>query len=128
MCSSDLSPTTTTAASPPPPRPPPGPPKPPPPYTLAGSQMMGPLSPNDSPTGTIRHYYIAAEELPWSFVPMGNLNLGAGIALPSPYTQNYVKTRLIGYTDASFKTRSPQPAWLGICGPVLRAQVSELLE
>ena len=33
-----------------------------------------------------------------------------------------------GYTDASFKERTKQPDWLGLQGPILRAEVGDMIE
>jgi FtsP/CotA-like multicopper oxidase with cupredoxin domain len=76
--------------------------------------------------GVTREYYIAAEEFFWDFAPMGR-DLVAGSAIPQPWRDNtrWPKVRLIEYTDASFKTMKPQPSWLGILGPQIRAEVGD---
>jgi hypothetical protein len=73
-----------------------------------------------------RHYYIAAEDVTWDFAPSGR-NLIEGSALPAPWTLHtrWPKTRFIEYTDATFSVRKPQPEWLGILGPVIRAEVGD---
>jgi FtsP/CotA-like multicopper oxidase with cupredoxin domain len=38
------------------------------------------------------------------------------------------KTRFVEYTDDSFTTKKTQPAWLGVLGPVLRAEVGDTLQ
>ena len=35
------------------------------------------------------------------------------------------KTRYIEYTDATFSVKKPQPEWLGILGPIIRAEVGD---
>jgi len=35
------------------------------------------------------------------------------------------KTRFIEYTDDTFTTKKPQPEWLGILGPIIRAEVGD---
>lgn len=40
----------------------------------------------------------------------------------------YDKAQYKGYTDASFKERSKQPDWLGLQGPILRAEVGDMIE
>src|SRR5262249_42959840 len=35
------------------------------------------------------------------------------------------KVRYIEYTDASFSNPKPQPEWLGILGPIIRAEVGD---
>ncbi len=73
-----------------------------------------------------RQYYIAAEEYIWDFAPTG-LDLVTGSPLPQPWRDNtrWPIVRLIEYTDASFKTMKPQASWLGILGPLIRAEVGD---
>ena len=75
---------------------------------------------------TTRHYYIAAEDVTWNFAPSGR-NLLNGTPIPQPWSQKleWPKTRFIEYTDDTFTTRKPQPEWLGILGPVIRAEVGD---
>ena len=74
----------------------------------------------------VRHYYIAAEDVTWDFAPSG-MNLIEGGAIPRPWSLHtkWAKTRYIGYTDATFSVRTPQPEWLGILGPIIRAEVGD---
>jgi FtsP/CotA-like multicopper oxidase with cupredoxin domain len=67
-----------------------------------------------------RHYYVAAEEVQWDYAP-------ALKKVPGPWTGNtrQKKIRYIEYTDETFKTRKPQPEWLGILGPIIRAEVGD---
>lgn len=73
-----------------------------------------------------RHYFIAAENVSWDYAPSG-LNLVEGRPIPSPWAAQtkWPKTRYIEYTDATFTVRKPQPEWLGILGPVIRAEVGD---
>jgi hypothetical protein len=73
-----------------------------------------------------RHYYIAAEDVTWDFAPSGQ-NLLTGEPLPQPYMakHQFPKTRFIEYTDSTFTTPKPQPEWLGILGPIIRAEVGD---
>jgi len=73
-----------------------------------------------------RHYYIAAEDVTWDYAPSGH-NLLTGEPLPQPYLQKHQwpKTRFIEYTDNTFTTPKPQPEWLGILGPIIRAEVGD---
>lgn len=75
---------------------------------------------------TTRHYYIAAEEVNWNYAPSGR-NLLNGTPIPQPWSLKlqWAKTRYIEYTDDSFKTQKPQPEWLGILGPIIRAEVGD---
>jgi manganese oxidase len=73
-----------------------------------------------------RHYYIAAEEVMWDYAPSGR-DLIHGAAIPPPWNAQtrWQKTRYIEYTDATFSVRKPQPDWLGILGPIIRADVGD---
>lgn len=78
--------------------------------------------------GHVRRYYIAAEEVTWDFAPSGR-NLMANSPIPLPYINTrYPKIRYIEYTDATFKVKKPQPEWLGILGPIIRAEVGDTVE
>ena len=76
----------------------------------------------------VRRYYIAAEDVSWDYAPSGR-DLVNGRPLPEPYrTQTrWNKTRYIEYTDATFSTRKAQPEWLGILGPIIRAEVGDTI-
>jgi FtsP/CotA-like multicopper oxidase with cupredoxin domain len=73
-----------------------------------------------------RHYYIAAEDVTWNYAPSG-INLLTAVPLPQLIRLNlrWPKTRFIEYTDDTFTTKKPQPDWLGILGPVIRAEVDD---
>jgi Multicopper oxidase len=75
-----------------------------------------------------RHYYIAAEDATWDYAPSGR-DLIHGMPIPEPWSTQtkWVKTRYFEYTDATFSTRKPQPAWLGILGPIIRAEVGDTI-
>jgi len=91
--------------------------------------------------GTVRTYYIAADEVDWNYLP-GGLDKMMGMA-PDGYakiaTQRgpqtigtvYRKAVYREYTDASFshlKPRSAADAYLGTLGPVLHAEVGDTIE
>jgi manganese oxidase len=75
-----------------------------------------------------RHYYIAAEDVTWDYAPSGR-DLIHGGTIPRPWTSQtrWAKTRYIEYTDASFSKLKPQAEWLGILGPVIRAEVGDAI-
>jgi hypothetical protein len=75
-----------------------------------------------------RHYYVAAEDMAWDYAPSGK-DLVHGAALPAPWkTQTrWNKTRYVEYTDATFAVRKQQPDWLGILGPIIRAEVGDIV-
>jgi manganese oxidase len=76
--------------------------------------------------GVTRHYYIAAEDVAWDYAPSGR-DLLASRAIPEPWGGHTKcqKTRYFQYTDSTFSTRQPQPEWLGILGPIIRAEVGD---
>jgi hypothetical protein len=76
-----------------------------------------------------RHYYIAAEDVTWDFAPSGH-DLLRGSLLPPPWAlrTQWAKSRFIEYTDSTFSVRKPQPEWLGILGPIIRAEVGDQVE
>jgi FtsP/CotA-like multicopper oxidase with cupredoxin domain len=91
--------------------------------------------------GVERTYYIAAEETEWDYAPLGiDMMSGepfAGTALA--YTQSgpnhigrlYRKALYREYTDATFATRKPRPRqdeYLGLLGPILRAEVGDSIK
>jgi hypothetical protein len=73
-----------------------------------------------------RHYYIAAEDISWDYAPSGR-DLIDSRPLPQPWAAQTrrAKTRFVEYTDDSFSVRKPQPEWLGILGPIIRAEVGD---
>lgn len=90
-------------------------------------------------SGNVRTYYIAAEEVTWDYAPSGWDNWLSVPIQHSPRADaadynafsigtKWHKAVYRGYTDASFSQRSPQPAWQGIQGPTIRAEVGDLVE
>jgi FtsP/CotA-like multicopper oxidase with cupredoxin domain len=81
----------------------------------------------------VRQYFVAAEEVTWDFAPSGqNVVMdhgGHGGALPATWARStrWKKLRYVEYTDETFRTRIPQPQWLGILGPIIRAEVGDTL-
>jgi FtsP/CotA-like multicopper oxidase with cupredoxin domain len=69
-----------------------------------------------------RTYFVRAEVVRWNYMPAGYDSV-TGQAPPHPWGDSliYRKLRYIGYTDSTFTTRLPEPPWLGILGPMLRA-------
>ena len=76
--------------------------------------------------GHVREYYSAAEVVDWNYAPSG-LELMHGEDVPYPWGlhPHWNKTRYIEYTDGTFSHRKPQPEWLGILGPIIRAEVGD---
>lgn len=95
---------------------------------LLGGFIAGPAS------AVTRQYYVAAEDGMWNFAPSGQnlvhcLPGPAPCAIPEPWTNSHTfpVTRYIQYTDLSMRTRVPQPPWLGILGPIIRAEVGDVV-
>ena len=75
---------------------------------------------------TVRHYYIAAEPVSWDFTPSGQDLIHANeVPFPWRLRTEFGKERFVEYTDDSFSKKKPQPSWLGILGPVIRAEVGD---
>jgi FtsP/CotA-like multicopper oxidase with cupredoxin domain len=77
---------------------------------------------------TTRHYYLAAEEVVWNYAP-SRQNLLHGGPIPDPWRKHtlWKKTRYVEYTDGTFQSPKPQPSWLGVLGPVIRAEVGDTI-
>jgi hephaestin len=77
-----------------------------------------------------RHYYIAAEDVQWDYAPQGDqMGHGGqhGLGVWGQQTV-YEKTRYVEYTDETFTTRKPQPAYLGLVGPIIRGVVGDTIK
>lgn len=91
--------------------------------------------------GRVRTYYVAAEEVDWDYAPLG-LDMGTGKPFEgtaAAYTQAgpyrigrvYRKAIYREYTDGTFTTRKPRAAqddYLGLLGPILRAEVGDTIK
>jgi len=91
--------------------------------------------------GQTRTYFVAADEVVWDYAPSGinqitgkpfeglaNLAMQQG---PDRIGHVYKKAQYREYTDASFSTLKPRPAeleYLGIVGPLLRAEVGDTIK
>ncbi|MGE3840217.1 MAG: copper oxidase, partial [Vicinamibacterales bacterium] len=90
--------------------------------------------------GRVRTYYVAAEEVDWDYAPLG-LNMETGKPFEgtaAAYTQTgpnrigrvYRKALYREYTDGTYTTRkprAPQDEYMGLLGPVLRAEVGDTI-
>ncbi len=90
----------------------------------------------------VRIYYIAAEEVDWTYVPSGGDQAitgkkddfardSASRGMLDPNQTTYRKAIFREYTDSSFRVLKPRPeAWthLGILGPLLRAEVGDTIK
>ena len=111
--------------------------------TQLAATSAGPRPMQDAPTagGRVRTYYIAAEETEWDYAPLGiDMMTGEPFAgTAAAYTQPgpnrigrlYRKAIYREYTDGTFATRKPRPPqdeYLGLLGPILRAEVGDSIK
>ncbi|SFW26912.1 multicopper oxidase domain-containing protein [Nitrosovibrio sp. Nv17] len=77
----------------------------------------------------VREYWIAAEKAAWNYAPSGQNRIRpeAGLGVWGE-TLSYTKYRYVGYADGSYAKPLPQPEWMGILGPQLRAVVGDTLK
>lgn len=88
--------------------------------------------------GVTRTYYVQSEQALWDYAPQGRdvangRPFGADAKVfvaagPDRVGARYLKCLYRGYTDASFATRSPAEGYLGLLGPVLRAEVGDTVK
>jgi FtsP/CotA-like multicopper oxidase with cupredoxin domain len=91
--------------------------------------------------GKVRTYYVAADEVDWDYAPSGiDQMMGKpfeGMAKffmergPHRIGHVYKKAIYREYTDATFTTLKPRPPeeqYLGILGPILRAEVGDTIK
>uniref|UniRef100_A0A8C2M193 Ceruloplasmin n=1 Tax=Cricetulus griseus TaxID=10029 RepID=A0A8C2M193_CRIGR len=98
----------------------------------------------DTQAKHVRHYYIAAEEIIWNYAPSGT-DIFTGDNLTAPESDSkvffeqgamriggsYKKIVYREYTDDSFtkrKQRGPDEQHLGILGPVIWAEVGDIIK
>lgn len=97
---------------------------------LAALPASGRSGPPHAQAPRVREYFVAAEEVVWDFAPSGrDVVMDHGRALPATWAKRtrYRKLRYVEYTDATFTARKPQPDWLGILGPIIRAEVGDVV-
>jgi FtsP/CotA-like multicopper oxidase with cupredoxin domain len=78
----------------------------------------------------VRHYYLAAEDITWNYAPTGREQTMHGGPIPEPWRRSLTwrKTRFVEYTDDTFTAKTPQAPWLGVLGPILRAEVGDTIQ
>jgi FtsP/CotA-like multicopper oxidase with cupredoxin domain len=88
-----------------------------------------------SSQGKVRTYYIAADEVQWNYLPTAQTFVPRGenelTTTPAAKSNTYLKAVYREYTDATFTTLKPRsPAWehLGILGPLIRAEVGDVVK
>ncbi|MFV2056693.1 MAG: multicopper oxidase domain-containing protein [Thiohalomonadales bacterium] len=84
----------------------------------------------------VREYFIMAEDQMWDFAPGGkdlmkcDLDGMIGcedVAEPWTNSHRFNKVRYIQYTDKHYNVKVNQPDWLGVLGPIIRAEVGDEL-
>lgn len=100
----------------------------------------GRLTAHERMTGNNRTYYIAAEEIEWEYAK-GHHDFVRGGSLDDPNNEGnafvkssetligskYIKAVYRAYTDDTFTTPMPHPKYLGILGPVIKANVGDTI-
>jgi FtsP/CotA-like multicopper oxidase with cupredoxin domain len=87
----------------------------------------------DASKARVHTYYIAADEVMWNYAPRGN-NLAGMPGMESSGAQKrttFRKAIYREYTDSNFTTLKPRPPqWehLGILGPLIRAEVGDVVK
>jgi hephaestin len=116
-------------------------------FGVGGLAQLGasPAAPQANDTnatgGRVRTYYVAAEEVEWDYAPLGiDMTTGkpfegtaAAYTQPGPTHIGHVYRKAVyrEYTDGTFtkrKTRPPQDEYLGLLGPILRAEVGQSIK
>jgi FtsP/CotA-like multicopper oxidase with cupredoxin domain len=110
-------------------------------WLTAGSAAGASPSPQPSTSGQHRQYYIAADTVTWDFAPQGfnvitgqpfgdveNTYLKPG---PGRIGSKHELSLYHQYTDDTFTTlvpRAPEDDYMGILGPVIRAEVGDTID
>ncbi|XP_045184314.2 ceruloplasmin-like [Mercenaria mercenaria] len=82
-----------------------------------------------------RHFYIAAEDVFWNYAPSGRNLVTADskassekiVTGPDRIGNIYKKAIYRGYTDGSFTQRVQVPEWAGFVGPLIAAEVEDVV-
>ncbi|KAH0630885.1 hypothetical protein JD844_004213 [Phrynosoma platyrhinos] len=89
--------------------------------------------------GATRVYYLGIREVDWNYAPLGrNAATGQSVAndqkasLFLQSTKNrigsvYRKSVYKQYSDATYTSEEPKPAWLGFLGPIVQAEVGDTI-
>src|SRR5437763_2671950 len=108
-------------------------------FLFASAQILAQV--RNTPTGKVRTYYIAADEVDWEYAPTGADEIDGEIyhfeddpaskGTLDPNSTKYKKALFRQYTNATFatlKARSEDWVHLGILGPLLRAEVGDTIK
>jgi hephaestin len=107
---------------------------------MSGSNYWNAVGGGFRSSGVVRTYYVGADVVQWNYAPTGS-NQITGKPFddvadtyvksgPGRIGSTYTKCLYRGYTDASFKNVQPRTddAYLGILGPVIRAEVGDTIK
>lgn len=109
---------------------------------IADVQGQARATARPSSRARVRIYYIAADELDWTYVPSGGDQAisgnkddfakdSASRGMLDPNASTYRKATFREYTDSGFRSLKPRPGnWthLGILGPLIRAEVGDTIK
>eukprot|EP00457_Paulinella_chromatophora_P000228 gb/GEZN01000228.1/.p1 GENE.gb/GEZN01000228.1/~~gb/GEZN01000228.1/.p1 ORF type:complete len:1671 (-),score=192.82 gb/GEZN01000228.1/:468-5264(-) len=100
---------------------------------VATINVAGPSEPFNF-SGVMHEHFITAEEVLWDYAPDQTTSTRSGKWIDGSRTDRigsiYKKAHYVEYTDATYTTPKTRPAeWvhLGLLGPLLRAQVGDVL-
>ncbi|XP_033645179.1 hephaestin-like protein isoform X2 [Asterias rubens] len=106
-------------------------------YTVSAECGTAPT--DNTPAGIQRNYYIAAEEIDWDYAPDRAHSDGTNFTNPDSdsypfFTKDnnrlggiYKKAKFVAYTNDSFITKAPEDPLMGLLGPVIRAEVGDII-
>ncbi|XP_028817452.1 hephaestin-like protein 1 isoform X3 [Denticeps clupeoides] len=82
--------------------------------------------------GATRVYFLGIREEEWDYAP-GHMKLNEDSSVflehgPDRVGSIYKKAVFRQYTDSSYSSEIPKPSWLGFLGPVIRAEVNDVIQ
>ncbi len=90
--------------------------------------LLGGLT-STSTQAAIREYWIAAEKMVWDYAPdkKNQIDTNKGLDVWGE-TLTYHKYRYVQYQSEKFIESIPQPEWMGILGPQIKAEVGDTIK
>ncbi len=102
---------------------------------LAAAEPSARVSSETDSRPKVHTYYIAADKVRWNYLPSAPIYVLGGenelTHVPTAVSSTYLKAVYREYTDATFTTLKPRsPEWehLGILGPLIRAEVGDVVK
>ncbi|PSC72045.1 multicopper ferroxidase [Micractinium conductrix] len=106
--------------------------------SVTASEQVAAEQDKAAAAAVVKKYFVAAEEVEWDYVPLGldgctNSTFGPDAQVFVAKTNatigsKFTKAAYRAYTDATFKTKAPAPAFEGILGPTMLVEVGQTLE